>query len=86
VTYQSLYAIVADYIIPPAPYRTHAVWKLCHAAVTSAPAAVIGVLAYAALTRCFGPTTLDPESRCRRCGYILRGLSEPRCPECGEGI
>lgn len=26
----------------------------------------------------------DP--RCRKCGYTLRGLSEPRCPECGEAI
>ena len=24
--------------------------------------------------------------RCRKCGYILRGITEPRCPECGEGI
>jgi len=23
------------------------------------------------------------EPRCRRCGYLLRGLPEPRCPECG---
>lgn len=28
----------------------------------------------------------ESETRCRRCGYILRGLSEPRCPECGERI
>ena len=28
----------------------------------------------------------DDETRCRRCGHILRGLSEPRCPECGERI
>lgn len=28
----------------------------------------------------------DSETRCRRCQYILRGLSEPRCPECGERI
>lgn len=28
----------------------------------------------------------DEECRCRRCGHILRGLSEPRCPECGERI
>jgi hypothetical protein len=28
----------------------------------------------------------DGETRCRRCGHILRGLSEPRCPECGERI
>lgn len=24
--------------------------------------------------------------RCRKCGYILRGLVEPRCPECGTGV
>ncbi len=28
----------------------------------------------------------DRETRCRRCGYILRGLREPRCPECGEPV
>ena len=26
---------------------------------------------------------IDEESRCAGCGYSLRGLSEPRCPECG---
>lgn len=26
------------------------------------------------------------ETLCRKCGYILRGLSAPRCPECGERI
>ena len=29
---------------------------------------------------------IDPETRCRKCGYILRGITEPRCPECGEHI
>lgn len=28
----------------------------------------------------------DRETRCRHCGYILRGLREPRCPECGEPV
>ena len=28
----------------------------------------------------------DDETRCRKCGYILRGITEPRCPECGERI
>jgi rubrerythrin len=28
----------------------------------------------------------DRETRCRKCGYILRGITEPRCPECGEPI
>lgn len=25
-------------------------------------------------------------TRCRKCNHILRGLTEPRCPECGEAI
>lgn len=25
-------------------------------------------------------------TRCGRCGYILSGLQEPRCPECGVAI
>lgn len=28
----------------------------------------------------------DGFTRCRKCGHILRGLSEPRCPECGTAI
>ena len=28
----------------------------------------------------------DNETRCRKCRYILRGIPEPRCPECGEQI
>ncbi len=24
--------------------------------------------------------------RCLKCNYILKGLTEPRCPECGERI
>jgi len=26
------------------------------------------------------PTTSDSGTHCRKCGYILRGFSEPRCP------
>ncbi len=29
-------------------------------------------------------TARPDETRCRKCGYILRGITEPRCPECGE--
>ena len=28
----------------------------------------------------------ESETRCRTCDYILRGITEPRCPECGERI
>ena len=26
------------------------------------------------------------EGKCEKCGYLLRGLTEPRCPECGTGF
>lgn len=29
---------------------------------------------------------IKPETYCRYCGHILRGLSAPRCPECGRSI
>ena len=29
---------------------------------------------------------LDGHTRCGKCGYILKGLTEPRCSECGEQI
>lgn len=50
-------------------------------------AVIVGLLVYAALSAWFpSPRKLHPETLCRKCGYILRGISEPRCPECGEGI
>ena len=29
---------------------------------------------------------IDGLTRCGTCGYILRGLTKPRCPECGTNI
>ena len=45
--------------------------------------AVICLLCYS-LT--FRVAQRDNEIRCRKCHYILRGITEPRCPECGERI
>jgi len=51
------------------------------------PALLIAFVVYGLLTRRLGSRPLmDGETRCRECGYILRGISEPRCPECGERI
>ena len=47
---------------------------------------IITVCVYGLLTARYGPKTHDRETRCRKCGYILRGITEPRCPECGERI
>jgi hypothetical protein len=58
-------------------------WPSLISVVTSSPP----ILYYMLLTRRLGPQPPVPgESLCRRCAYILRGLREPRCPECGEAI
>lgn len=46
--------------------------------------ALVGLRAFA--FRLVQKRSGDRETRCRRCGFILRGLTEPRCPECGERI
>ena len=46
------------------------------------PMVIVAVVVFALLPR----RRHDSETRCRNCGYILRGLVEPRCPECGEKI
>ena len=53
-----------------------ALWSTC-----------LGVSVYAHLTAKYGPKAiLEQETRCRKCGYILKGISEPRCSECWERI
>jgi len=42
---------------------------------------VAGICVYGILTYRYGPKHIDPETRCRKCGYILRGIPEPRCSE-----
>jgi hypothetical protein len=51
------------------------------------PALIPAFIVYGVLIRFWGPVCRqDDETRCRKCAYILRGISEPRCPECGERI
>ena len=38
------------------------------------------------LTSQHSPVKPERETCCRKCLYILRGITEPRCPECGERI
>ena len=53
----------------------------------SLPVLVIALVTCYFVARRYGPVwQYDGETRCRRCKYILRGISEPRCPECGERI
>lgn len=44
---------------------------------------LLAVLVYALVHKYF-PRPAPEEARCRRCAYLLRGISKPQCPECGE--
>jgi len=54
--------------------------------VSYPPAIIAGLVTYHMLTRHYSDRPPGGETRCRKCGYILRGITEPRCPECGERI
>ena len=47
---------------------------------------IIIVIASFGIATYYFKSPRDRETRCRKCGYILRGIPEPRCPECGERI
>lgn len=48
---------------------------------------VVSLTVYGVLTRRTDARRIYArETCCRQCGYVLRGISEPRCPECGERI
>ncbi|MBN1858453.1 hypothetical protein JW848_04530 [Candidatus Bipolaricaulota bacterium] len=69
-----------DYIIEPA-WR----FRVSKSIAWGVPLALIPLAVYGGLSLLASRKT-DGETRCRKCGYILRGISEPRCPECGERI
>jgi len=48
--------------------------------------AAMAIAVFGSLGWRFPVNRQSSETRCRKCGYILRGISEPRCPECGERI
>ena len=48
------------------------------------PPMLVGILTFAMFRR--RREWDDGHLHCLNCGYILKGLSEPRCPECGEPI
>lgn len=52
-------------------------------AINAIPALIV-CFVVAALLEDHGPLALKKETYCRRCGHILRAISEPKCPSCGE--
>lgn len=58
-----------------------ALWDAVEATIPAIPGIAVAV----AIARVW-PKPLPTETCCRKCQYILRGITEPRCPECGEPI
>jgi len=50
------------------------------------PTIVGAVLSFILITHITRLPSDNRETRCRKCGYILKGIKEPRCSECGERI
>lgn len=93
IAHSSTYALLLDAVAPYTNLRSrldaiipNALWRGSFVLLTVLPAALIGVCTFATLSKHYQKGHGDGESHCRRCGYILRGLSEPRCSECGEWI
>jgi len=83
LSYASIFPSFHSNIIGPI-YKFYGIYL--GLAIIFFPILVVSVSIYGVLTKKYGPKTYDPETRCRKCGYILRGITEPRCPECGEKI
>ncbi len=49
------------------------------------PFMFLGLGVYDRLVPHFG-SPIGNDMHCTQCGYILKGLTEPRCPECGHAI
>lgn len=60
--------------------------ELAVAAACAIAAPSLAIAVYVYLSKRHADLPWRRETRCRICGYILRGITEPRCPECGERI
>jgi len=84
VGWESVMTLVVNQFNTHLP-RTPIWWRLQYAFGLVFLPALVAVLAYVLLTVRYGRALYD-QPRCRKCGYMLRGLSRPQCPECGEHI
>jgi hypothetical protein len=61
-------------------------WSIAYTVFLGALAVLMSLAISELLASLQEPKSRDDELHCCHCNYILRGLSEPRCPECGEMI
>jgi hypothetical protein len=86
---------VSGKYVAPRPFDGVGFWPAAwNAAFALAPPLLCAIAAWLAAAATFaacgglGPLRRfrDGRTRCGHCGYILSGLREPRCPECGRAI
>src|SRR5439155_1314104 len=73
-------AIISSWPFLPAPQTT---WPVLSFYLVHPVAALVGLIVIWRLQR----TARASDERvpvCAKCTYVLEGLSEPRCPECGR--
>ncbi len=77
-----LYSYIVDI---PGDFSPDFTWNVLTFAVGAAAYAMGFIIAYLRWSGrpLYAPATQD-EANCARCGYPLRGLEVPRCPECGR--
>jgi hypothetical protein len=67
--------------------RAMVAYTIVEVSAAFAPALVSSVLVCLLMLRLMKRRwAIDGYTRCGNCGYILKGLKEPRCPECGTAI
>ncbi len=70
-------------VVPPLNPRLRYITEGLIYTVMIVPAFLLAIFIYDRLTFRY---CNDRVLRCLHCGYILKGLTEPRCPECGTKI
>lgn len=78
------FAFVTWWLVTHPSHAYQGDYVLVFAACVLVP--IITVVVYRWLSVAANDTSEVRETRCRKCQHILRGISEPRCPECGERI
>jgi len=64
---------------------THLTWRYAFGLTQAVFSPLVAIAVFTLLTRFAGPTQ-ERQTRCRRCRSVLRGLTQPICPVCGETI
>lgn len=78
-------SLVVPAALSAAPTISVATWiQRTHEVLLLTVGAILAMGVFRVL--CLRGTPADGMLHCLRCDYILKGLTEPRCPECGEPI